>query len=118
MKEWGRGFEHQQRYTNYYIQEQQSVRNASTTSSTTKPFKILGLQQIAIGSTDANAMNKLWIDILGLEKVGSYTSEKENVAEDILQLGNTNNSSVPVEVDLMCPLDEDRSPKVDIDAIS
>lgn len=85
------------------------TRNANTSA---KPFKILGLQQVAVGSTDAHSMNTLWVETLGLEKIGSYTSEKENVAEDILKLGTDENGSVSVEIDLMCPLDEEKSPKV------
>ena len=77
-----------------------------------RPFKILGLQQIAIGSTDAESMKNLWVDVFGLPRVGSYKSEKENVSEDILKLGLDGQDSVSVEVDLMQPLDEGRSPKV------
>ncbi len=54
---------------------------------TTRPFKILGLQQIAIGGLDLGALRNLWVDTLGVEKVGDFTSESENVAEDILRLG-------------------------------
>jgi len=57
-------------------------------------------------------MQNLWVETFGLEKIGSFTSEKENVAEDILKLGSDENGSVSVEVDLMCPLDEEKSPKV------
>ena len=87
-----------------------TIRNANTLSA--RPFKILGLQQVAVGSTDAASMKKLWVDTFGLEKIGSYASEKENVAEDILKVGTDENGSVSVEIDLMCPLDEDKSPKV------
>jgi hypothetical protein len=92
------------------ILQRYTIRNANT--SPQRPFKILGLQQVAIGSTDAESMNSLWVDIFGLPKVGSYTSEKENVSEDILKLGSDGQDSVSVEVDLMRPLDEERSPKV------
>lgn len=87
-----------------------TIRNANTLSA--RPFKILGLQQVAVGSTDAASMKKLWVETFGLEKIGSYASEKENVAEDILKVGTDENGSVSVEIDLMCPLDEDKSPKV------
>lgn len=99
--------------THTYFQQQQqtSFRYANTTS---RPFKILGLQQVAVGSTDASSMQKLWVETFGLEKIGSFTSEKENVAEDILTLGSDENGSVSVEVDLMCPLDEEKSPKVSL----
>lgn len=86
------------------------VRNKS--KAKVKPFSILGLQQIAVGDTDSKAMTNLWVDIFGLAKVGDFTSDKENVSEDILKLGSDNGNSVSVEVDLMCPLKEDKSPKV------
>ena len=76
---------------------------------TNRPFKVLGLQQIAIGGLDLAALNKLWVDMLGVEKVGDYTSESENVREDILRLGQ---GSYAVEVDLMQPLDPESRPKV------
>ncbi|PIV99835.1 MAG: lactoylglutathione lyase, partial [Deltaproteobacteria bacterium CG17_big_fil_post_rev_8_21_14_2_50_63_7] len=46
---------------------------------------------------------------LGLEVVGNYKSEKENVDEDIAVLGR---GAHKVEVDLMQPLDLERAPKV------
>ena len=98
-------------YPNNQRHESQLFRKKSTIS-VEKPFKILGLQQIAVGSTDANAMTNLWVDVFGLTKIGSYTSETENVSEDILKLGSDDKYSVSVEVDLMCPLDEEKSPKV------
>jgi len=74
-----------------------------------RPFRILGLQQIAVGSTDKNALRKLWVDFLGLSVVGNYKSEKENVDEDIAVLGK---GAAKVEVDLMQPIDADKRPKV------
>jgi lactoylglutathione lyase len=74
-----------------------------------RPFRILGLQQIAVGSTDKSALRKLWVDILGLSVVGNYKSEKENVDEDIAVLGK---GATKVEVDLMQPVDADKRPKV------
>jgi lactoylglutathione lyase len=74
-----------------------------------RPFRILGLQQIAVGSTDKNALRKLWVDILGLTVVGNYKSDKENVDEDIAVLGK---GAAKVEVDLMQPVDAEKRPKV------
>lgn len=74
-----------------------------------RPFRILGLQQIAVGGTDKNALRKLWVDILGLSVEGNYKSEKENVDEDIAVLGK---GPSKVEVDLMQPIDPDKRPKV------
>lgn len=74
-----------------------------------RPFRILGLQQIAVGSTDKSALRKLWVDILGLSVVGNYKNDKENVDEDIAVLGK---GASKVEVDLMQPIDADKRPKV------
>lgn len=74
-----------------------------------RPFKILGLQQIAIGGLDLGALSSLWVDTFGVTKVGDYTSEAENVREDILRLGD---GAHAVEIDLMQPLDPESRPKV------
>lgn len=74
-----------------------------------RPFRILGLQQIAIGALDLEGLRNLWVDTLGIAKVGEYISESENVEEDILRLGEGPHA---VEVDLMSPLDPDGRPKV------
>jgi len=57
----------------------------------------------------------IWQDILGLEKVGTFTSESENVDEDILVLGKGPHS---IEVDLMVPLDAEKRPKVHSPALN
>ena len=75
----------------------------------TRPFRILGLQQIAVGATDKAALRKLWVELLGLSVVDTYRSEKENVDEDIAVLGH---GPTRVEVDLMQPLDPEKRPKV------
>lgn len=72
-------------------------------------FRVLGIQQIAIGGLDKTALARLWVDVFGLKKVKSFQSETENVDEDVLQLGQ---GPYAVEVDLMQPLDPDRKPKV------
>ena len=74
-----------------------------------RPFKILGLQQIAVGATDKSKLRTLWIDTLGLELTGNYKSENENVDEDIAVTGK---GVAKVEVDLMQPIDPDKRPKV------
>jgi len=76
---------------------------------TTRPFRILGLQQIAIGALDKGRLAKLWVDALGVPVTGNYRSERENVDEDILALGS---GAGRVEVDLMQPLDATRKPAV------
>lgn len=77
--------------------------------SSARPFRVLGLQQVAIGGRDKNALTALWTGLLGIPRVGSYRSETENVHEDILQLGSGHGA---VELDLMQPLDPERRPKV------
>jgi lactoylglutathione lyase len=67
-----------------------------------RPFQILGLQQIALGAPDKSRLLRLWIDLLGLEVVGNYKSERENVDEEIASLGS---GAHRIEVDLMQPLD-------------
>jgi len=75
----------------------------------TRPFKVLGLQQIAIGATDKSTLRHLWVDLFGLIVSGHFQSERENVDEDICTLGQ---GPLKVEVDLMQPLDIDKKPAV------
>ena len=74
-----------------------------------RPFKVLGLQQIAIGAPDKARLRTLWVDMLGLEVTGHFVSERENVDEDICAIGS---GPFKVEVDLMQPLDIDKKPAV------
>jgi lactoylglutathione lyase len=67
-----------------------------------RPFRILGLQQIALGATDKSRLHRLWVQLFGLELTGQFRSERENVDEDIAVLGS---GPSQVEVDLMQPLD-------------
>ena len=74
-----------------------------------RPFRVLGLQQIAVGGEDKQALRRFWVDLLGLSAKGSYRSEKENVDEDIAAAGV---GAFEVEVDLMQPIDPEKRPKV------
>ncbi len=74
-----------------------------------RPFHVLGIQQIAVGGLDKSRLQRLWIDTLGLRKASSFKSERENVDEDILELGSGPHT---VEVDLMQPIDPEKRPKV------
>ena len=74
-----------------------------------RPFRILGLQQIAIGGLDKQRLKTLWVDLLGIPVTGTFQSERENVDEDILTLGEGKSA---VEIDLMQPLDPDKKPAV------
>jgi lactoylglutathione lyase len=77
--------------------------------NTTKPFRILGLQQVAIGGPDKQRLKSLWVDMFGLTVKSSFVSERENVDEDICALGI---GAHAVEVDLMQPIDLDKKPAV------
>ena len=74
-----------------------------------RPFRVLGIQQVAIGGADKNRLKTLWVDQLGLEVTGTFRSERENVDEDICTIGS---GPFAVEVDLMQPMDPDRKPAV------
>jgi len=76
---------------------------------TDRPFKVLGLQQIAVGGPDKQALRRLWVDLFGLEVAGTYKSAGENVDEDICAIGT---GPLKVEVDLMQPLDPESRPAV------
>ncbi|KAL3811174.1 hypothetical protein ACHAXA_002738 [Cyclostephanos tholiformis] len=79
----------------------------------TRPFRVLGLQQIALGSLEKSDMTNIWTNVFGLSKFGTYRSEKENVDEDLLILGK-HGSPYAVELDLMIPIDPNKSPKVHV----
>ena len=74
-----------------------------------RPFRVLGVQQIAIGGPDKGALRHLWVDLFGLRPEGTFRSERENVDEDILALGS---GPLRVEVDVMQPIDPDAKPRV------
>jgi lactoylglutathione lyase len=75
----------------------------------TRPFKVLGIQQVAIGALSKQRLRTLWVDKLGLEVTGNFRSERENVDEDICAMGS---GAFKVEVDLMEPLDPAAKPAV------
>jgi lactoylglutathione lyase len=74
-----------------------------------RPFKVLGIQQVAIGAASKERLRRLWVDTLGLAVKGNFVSERENVDEDICAMGR---GAFQVEVDLMQPLDPQRKPAV------
>ena len=77
---------------------------------TDRPFKVLGIQQIAVGASDKTALVRLWVDALGLTPAGNFRSAQENVDEDIVTMGA---GAFAVEVDLMQPIDPEKKPRVD-----
>ena len=76
---------------------------------TARPFKVLGIQQVAIGALSKDRLRALWVDQLGLQVTGNFRSERENVDEDICAMGQ---GAFKVEVDLMQPIDPDKKPAV------
>ena len=76
-----------------------------------RPFRVLGVQQIALGGLQKGPLRHLWTELLGVQVRGSYRSERENVEEDILAVGP---GQFAVEIDLMQPIDAERSPKVHV----
>jgi lactoylglutathione lyase len=78
-------------------------------ATSARPFRILGVQQIAIGALDRQPLLDFWVGLLGLEVRGHFESAAENVSEAILELGV---GAARVELDLMQPLDESAKPKV------
>jgi len=74
-----------------------------------RPFRVLGIQQVAIGATSKARLRTLWVDKLGLEVTGAFRSERENVDEDICSIGA---GATKVEIDLMEPIDPAAKPAV------
>jgi|TARA_B110000967_G_scaffold71016_1_gene73523 lactoylglutathione lyase len=85
------------------------------TTYTDRPFTILGLQQIAVGGSDKQALRRFWVDLMGLSYRDTFISERENVDEDICEMGV---GDFVVEVDLMQPLDIEKKPRVDLPALN
>ena len=80
-------------------------------SAASQRFKVLGVQQIAIGGTSKSALEKLWCGAFNVQKTGDFRSEKENVDEAILSLGNGPHK---IEIDLMEPINPDVAPRVNV----
>ncbi|HEX7438438.1 MAG TPA: VOC family protein [Caldimonas sp.] len=76
-----------------------------------RPFRVLGIQQVAIGAASKARLKTLWVDKFGLEVTGHFTSERENVDEDICAIGA---GPFKVEVDLMQPIDPNAKPAVHV----
>ncbi len=80
-----------------------------------RPFKILGVQQVAIGAPERANLRTLWVDLLGAESQNTFQSVQENVDEEVLQLGE---GVLTFELDLMQPLDPEKKPRVDTPALN
>lgn len=81
----------------------------------TRPFNILGVQQIAVGGLNKQKLRSFWVDTLGLRFSHTYVSEKENVDEDICEIGE---GPLLVELDLMQPIDPEKKPAVNNPALN
>lgn len=79
------------------------------TTMSARPFRILGVQQIAIGALDKQPLIDFWSGLLGLPIYSDFESEHENVREAIFAIGV---GVARVELDLMQPLDPAAKPKV------
>jgi len=82
---------------------------------TDRPFRVLGIQQVAIGHMDRGQLRHLWIDLLGLSTVGHFRSEAENVDEEIAVTGVGPHRT---EIDLMQPIDPAARPAVHVPALN
>lgn len=74
-----------------------------------RPFSILGVQQIAIGHQSKQKLRHLWVELLGLKDVHSYVNPAENVDEDVVTPGM---GIWDVEIDLMQPIHLQSKPRV------
>ena len=75
----------------------------------TRPFRVLGVQQVAMAGAGKAALAALWVDLLGLTHKSSHEIAGENVREDILEAGP---APFGVEIDLMEPIDPERRPRI------
>ena len=80
-----------------------------------RPFQVLGVQQVAVGHLDRGRLRELWIDLLGLSRIGEFHSQAENVHEDIAVIGS---GPYQTEVDLMQPMDPNARPAVHVPALN
>ncbi|RYH14961.1 hypothetical protein EON65_32635 [archaeon] len=51
------------------------VLRAARFFSDGRPFRVLGVQQIAVGGLNKAELSNFWVTGLGIEKVGTYKSE-------------------------------------------
>ena len=74
-----------------------------------RPFRVLGVQQIALGALDNQPLIEFWSGLLGLQVRARFESARENVSEAIIDIGV---GAARVELDLMQPLDPHAKPRV------
>lgn len=80
-----------------------------------RPFRVLGLQQVAVGALDRSRLHRLWIELLGLVPAGTYRNTAENVDEEMARVGA---GPLAAEIDLMQPIDPAAKPRVQEPALN
>ena len=75
---------------------------------TDRPFKLLGVQQIAIGGLDLATLRRLWIDTLGLKPTINFRNDTENVYGEIARVGLW---PFQVDLNLLQPIVPEKSPR-------
>lgn len=71
-----------------------------------RPFRVLAVKHIAIGSKENSALEYFFVELLGIEKVSEETIPSENVRESKLRLPDG------LELDLMETIDSSKKPDV------
>lgn len=73
-----------------------------------RPFRVLGVQQIAVGALDRRRLRHLWVDLLGLSSRGDFRNETENVDGELVTIGA---GPFAVDLNILQPIDPERSPR-------
>jgi lactoylglutathione lyase len=73
-----------------------------------RPFRVLGVQQIAIGALDRAPLQRLWVDLFGLESRGEFRNEVENVDGELVTIGA---GPFAVDLNILQPIDPGRAPR-------
>lgn len=82
---------------------------------TTRPFRILGVQQVAVGALDRRRLHRLWVDLLGLPSRGEFQNKIENVDGELVTIGA---GPLAVDLNILQPIDLDRAPRPHLPALN
>jgi len=74
----------------------------------TRPFRVVGVQQVAVGALDRSRLHRLWVDLLGLPSRADFRNEIENVDGELVTIGA---GPLAVDLNLLEPIDPHRSPR-------
>lgn len=80
-----------------------------------RPFRVLGVQQIAVGGLDRRRLRRLWVDLLGLAPRGEFRDETENVDGELVTIGA---GRFAVDLNLLEPIDPEKSPRAHLPALN